>query len=421
MRRSARAGRRERAPRRWRLVVLSFVSGALSVLLLLALAYFGVRGFEAEGRLPERPARSDAELAATLAADSEEAAEQNRVDIGHHVRTLFERQQRDPNATLDFLLLSGGGDRGAFGAGFLLGWTKVATGATALPKFDGVSGVSAGSFIAPFAFLGTQTDYETIDRLFRDPKPDWVARRGLFFFLPENASLAAVPGLERDLRAQFDLRFAERIAQAGAGGRRVLLIQATDMDSGTGRVFDAVAAAREAVATGEPRILSDLLLASAAIPGAFPPREIAGRLYADGGIASNFFYGGPMPERDTFGATWRREHPGAPIPKTRYWVIINEYIQPRPVTVQPTWPALVERSIYVSVRSAEAIALRHLYALAEATELRGDGEVEVRWVAVPQTWKPLDDDPFDRATMRSLSGEGVRLGADPASWKTEAP
>ena len=413
-----RAGLRPQHP--WRLVVLSFVAGALSIVLLLTAAYVGIRWLDASARLPARPAMSDAQLAASLAADADEDAAENRADIDHHVRILYARQQRDPDATLDFLLLSGGGDRGAFGAGFLLGWTTVPPGANALPQFDGISGVSAGSFIAPFAFLGTHADYETIDRLFRDPKRDWVARRGLLFFLPGNASLADVPGLARDLRAQIDLRFAGRIAQAGAGGR-VLLIQATDMDRGTARVFDAIAAAREAVETGDPRILSDLLLASSAIPGAFPPREIGGRLYADGGIASNFYYGGPMPERDTFGATWRREHPDVPIPKTRYWVIVNEYIQPLPVTVQPTWPAIVERSIYVSVRSAEAIALRHLYALAEATRLRGDGEVEVRWVAVPPTWKPLDDEPFDGATMRALSDEGQRLGADPASWKTTAP
>ena len=77
--------------------------------------------------------------------------------------------------------------------------------------------------------------------------------------------------------------------------------------------------------------------------------------------------------------------------------------------MQPTWPAIVERSIYVSVRSAEA------------TRLRGDGDVEVRWVAVPQTWKPLNDQPFDKETMRLLSAEGRRLGADPNSWKTKAP
>lgn len=404
----------------WRRTILSFVSGALSVILLLVVAYFGIRKFDTGGRLPERQAKTESELAARCAADMKDAADENRADIAHHVQTLYARQQRDPNATLDFLLLSGGGDRGAFGAGFLLGWASVG-GENALPKFDGVSGVSAGALIAPFAFLGTQADLETIYRLVRDPKPDWVVRRGMFFFLPENASFADVPGLVRDLRSEVNLKIAERIARAGADGRRVLLIQATDVDSGTGRAFDAVAAAREAVATGDPKLLSDILLASAAIPGAFPPREIQGRLYADGGITSNFFYGGPMDESDTFGATWRRGHPNAPIPKTRYWVIINEYIQPIPVTLQPTWPAIVKRSIYVSVRSAEAIALRHLYAIAEATRLRGDGDVEVRWVAVPQTWKPLNDQPFDKESMRRLSALGRRLGTDPNSWKTKAP
>ena len=54
----------------------------------------------------------------------------------------------------------------------------------------------------------------------------------MFFFLPENASLADVPGLVRDLRAQVDLQFAERIGQAAStDGHRVLLIQATDIEA----------------------------------------------------------------------------------------------------------------------------------------------------------------------------------------------
>jgi len=225
----------------WRRTILSFVSGALSVILLLVVAYFGIRKFDAGGRLPKRQARTEAELATRFAADMKDAADENRADIAHQVQALYARQQRDPNATLDFLLLSGGGDHGAFGAGFLLGWASV-EGGNALPKFDGVSGVSAGALIAPFAFLGTQADLETIDRLFRNPKPDWVVRRGMFFFLPENASFADVPGLVRDLRSEVDLKMAERIARAGSDGRRVLLIQATDVDMGTARAFDAVAA-----------------------------------------------------------------------------------------------------------------------------------------------------------------------------------
>jgi hypothetical protein len=109
----------------WRRTLLSFVSGALSVILLLVVAYFGIRKFDTRGRLPERQAKTEAELAARFAADMKDAADKNRADIAHHVQSLYARQQRDPNATLDFLLLSGGGDRSAFGAGFLLGWASV--------------------------------------------------------------------------------------------------------------------------------------------------------------------------------------------------------------------------------------------------------------------------------------------------------
>jgi hypothetical protein len=105
----------------WRRTILSFVSGALSVILLLTVAYFGIRNVDTAGRLPKRKAKSEAKLAARFAADMKDAADKNRADIANHVQTRYARQQRDRNATLDFLLLSGGSDRGAFGAGFLLG------------------------------------------------------------------------------------------------------------------------------------------------------------------------------------------------------------------------------------------------------------------------------------------------------------
>src|SRR6476659_9771080 len=115
----------------WRLAILSFVGGVLSTILLLIVAYFGIRMFDAGGRLPERHAKTEAELAARFAADMKQAADENRSDNEHLVQSLYARQQLDPNATLDFLLLPGGGDRGAFGTGYLLGWSTVASGANA--------------------------------------------------------------------------------------------------------------------------------------------------------------------------------------------------------------------------------------------------------------------------------------------------
>ena len=179
--------------RSWRCAIVSFVAGALSIILILVVAYFGIRTFDTSGRLPARQEKTEAELAARFAADMKQAADENRLDNEGLVRTLYARQQRDPNTTLDFLLLSGGGDRGAFGAGFLLGWARVAPGPGALPKFDGVSGVSTGAFIAPFAFLGTPADYEMIDRLFRNPKPDWVERRGMLSSSPRTRASPRCP------------------------------------------------------------------------------------------------------------------------------------------------------------------------------------------------------------------------------------
>ncbi|MFO0005246.1 MAG: patatin-like phospholipase family protein, partial [bacterium] len=69
---------------------------------------------------------------------------------------MRERRAKDPNATLDVLAISGGGDWGAFGTGLLRGWGEVTDPAMKRPKFDVVSGVSTGALIAPFAYLGTE-------------------------------------------------------------------------------------------------------------------------------------------------------------------------------------------------------------------------------------------------------------------------
>jgi len=50
--------------------------------LLLVVAYFGIRKYDTGGRLPERRAKSDAELAARFAADMKEAVER----IGNWLR-----------------------------------------------------------------------------------------------------------------------------------------------------------------------------------------------------------------------------------------------------------------------------------------------------------------------------------------------
>ena len=61
-----------------------------------------------------------------------------------------------PLPSTAFLAISGGGDNGAFAAGFLNGWTQTGT----RPQFKLVTGISTGALIAPFAFLGPAYDKE---------------------------------------------------------------------------------------------------------------------------------------------------------------------------------------------------------------------------------------------------------------------
>src|SRR3954471_19516908 len=76
-----------------------------------------------------------------------------------------DRRSATTAPVFDILIISGGGDWGAFGAGFLKGWSKVpASDALAKPDFAIVTGVSTGALIAPFAFLG---DEESTDRILR--------------------------------------------------------------------------------------------------------------------------------------------------------------------------------------------------------------------------------------------------------------
>ena len=70
------------------------------------------------------------------------------------LRPVLRRGRKAP-PVIDILIISGGGDWGAFGAGFLKGWQKVpAQHPLAKPEFDAVTGVNTDALIARFAFLG---------------------------------------------------------------------------------------------------------------------------------------------------------------------------------------------------------------------------------------------------------------------------
>src|SRR5215470_2030449 len=374
-----------------------------------------------------RPPVTQQELLTLRTTSDEQVATANRKILDQllaHTKAEYDRYtagERPGPPVINILIISGGGDWGAFGAGFLQGWQQVpAQHPLAKPEFDAVTGVSTGTLIAPFAFLGDAPAIDEIVTLYRNPQPDWVQQRGMLYFLPNHISFAEVPGLEREMRKHITLAMLGRIAQVGGDGR-LLAVNATDLDTGTSQVFDLVVEAQRAVASGEVDRVHNIMLASAGIPGAFPFRMIDDELYVDGGVTGNIIYGGRIAEEDSLPALWQHAYPTLPIPPIRYWVIFNNQFRPGPAVTAPNWPAVVQRSLETSTRAATATALRHLFAMAEISRLKRKADIEVRIVSIPGDWSPPVPGVFIKETMNNLADLGEKMGADPASWSNAPP
>ena len=334
---------------------------------------------------------------------------------------LYNAGERKQPPVVDILILSGGGDWGAFGAGFLKGWQKVpAEHPLGKPEFDAVTGVSTGTLIAPFAFLGDPPSVDQIANLYRHPELDWVKQNGLLYFLPDNISFAEVPGLERKIRQYITLDLIRRIAEAGGNGR-LLLVNTTNLDQATAQVFDLVAEARRVADSGQIERIHNIMLASAGIPGAFPFRMINQDLYVDGGVTGNIIYGGRIAEEDSLPGLWQKAYPNLPALKFRFWVIFNNQFRAVPEATPPNWVAVIQRSLFTATRASTAIAIRHLFAMAEIARLKRKADVEVRVVSIPSDWSPPLPGTFVKETMNNLVDLGEKMGADPANWSTEPP
>lgn len=365
----------------------------------------------------ERAARSTQDLmAARRAEDMARASELRELTS----RFLSRMAAKPQPASLEILVISGGGDWGAFGAGVLKGWARV-KGELARPQFDIVTGVSTGGLIAPFAFLGDEQSIERIVQLYRNPYSDIAVSRSALFFLPNNPSFYVLPGLERQLQATVDQPMVERLAAEEASGR-ILLVNTTNIDLGDNRAWNLLAAARQALATKDNARLHAIMLASAGIPGVFPARSIGEYLYVDGAITGNILYAGESGGRGGgLLARWKAEHPRAPMPRVRYWVIFNNQLRFPPEIIRNRWPDLINRATIMGTQTSTVNSLRHLYALAELEKLRSGAEVQVRLISVPEEWVPSKPGTFVKEVMNQLADLGEKLGADPASWRSETP
>ena len=191
-----------------------------------------------------------------------------------------------------FLSVSGGSDNGAFGAGLLVGWSEAGN----RPEFKIVTGVSTGALTAPFAFLGPAYDQQLKEVYTTISARDVYWERGLIAALYDDA-LADTTPLWGLISRYANASMLDAIAREYAKGR-LLLIGTTNLDAQRPIIWNIGAIA----ASGHPDALElfrKIMLASAAVPAAFPPVmidvELNGQrhqeMHVDGGaIAQMFLY-----------------------------------------------------------------------------------------------------------------------------------
>lgn len=330
--------------------------------------------------------------------------------------------------TVDILIISGGGDYGAFGAGFLQGWgwnvTPDPDGNIGRPQFDIVTGVSTGALIAPFAFVGTAPQYDRVAQMYSAPKKEWFVSRSLVRILFGAESYMETSGLRAEVETQIDLDMVKAIAE-GEAADRTLWIGTTNLDLGILYPWDLTTEARRIADqdTNEGHSIGrfhDVLMASAAIPAVFPPVVIDSTLYVDGGTTSNILVDADLLGKNGPVENFRAAYPHLRLPKFRFWVIINNKIGVDERVVQPTWLSITKASVATAIRSSTIGSLKQLEAQTELQRCRGL-DVAFRFVCIPDDWVPPVDnpEPFDPRLMQSLIELGRRMGERGAAWRTD--
>ncbi len=320
------------------------------------------------------------------------------------------RGETGPLPPANYLALSGGGDKGAFGAGLLVGWTAAGT----RPEFKLVTGVSTGALIAPFAFLGPKYDEQLKAVYTNISNKDILRKRGFQAALIDDA-LADTAPLWRLAKKYVTAEMLHDIAVEHGKGR-LLLIGTTNIDSMKGVIWNI----GKIAASGKPEALGlvhRILVASAAIPAAFPPVlvdvEAGGKRYqemhVDGGASAQVFVYPPA-------FLLKQEAAAAGLDRERHeWVIRNARLDPDWSQVERRTLSIAGRAISSLIQTQGRGDLFRIFALTQR-----DG-VDFNLAYIPATFNAPRPEDFDTAYMRALFQFGYDAAAKGYPWEKAPP
>jgi hypothetical protein len=345
-----------------------------------------------------------------IGIDNEAIERESIASLRRELAYLAASGHRGPLPPAAFLAISGGGDNGAFGTGLQNGWPAAGD----RPDFKLVTGVSTGALIAPFAFLGPAYD-DQLKRLYTNISPaDIVTRRPLLAALTNDALADNAP-LWRLIEMEVDQALLDAIAREYEKGR-LLVVGTVDLDARQAVLWNMtrIAASRDPKALP---LFRSIMIASAAIPGAFPPVlidvEVQGQPYqemhVDGGTMSQVFVYPPKLNLKELGRQQgiNRER--------RVYVIRN-------ARLDPEWAQVERRTMSIAGRAISSLihtqGIGDLYRIYLTTQRDG---VDFNLAYVPASFNAPHPEDFDPDFMRALYQTGYEMAVRGFPWKKQPP
>lgn len=337
----------------------------------------------APGEAPTRP---------EFTADDEEVAQiPGMPDARFFADSVPDFQRALPSQPGPWLILSTGGEEGAYGAGFLNGWQQSGS----RPEFSVITGVSTGALMATYVFAGPQFA-EELHQVYTA-----VSATDIFEVAPTPESLVDTWPLAKMIDQRVTPKMLTAVAAEYKKGRRLFVIT-TDLDAGRPVVWNmgAIAAHGDDAAL---KLFRQVLLASASVEGMFPPAYITveanGRqfqeMHADGGVQGPLFFG---PEAYLV--------PGSPLklPATDLYVIVNGKLSTEFYMPSRTTAGILGRAIGLALKAGGRLQI----ALAGMAAKKAGVGFNVTYV--DDTFTQVGRGLFDPKYMNALYDFGLAQG-----------
>jgi predicted patatin/cPLA2 family phospholipase len=302
----------------------------------------------------------------------------------------------------EWLALSAGGADGAFGAGILNGWSAAGT----RPNFAVVTGVSTGALLAPYAFLGSRYD-EQLRTAFTTTTDADIFENG------QTATSLLDTWPLRDLLARLITpKLVADVADEYQRGRRLFVVT-SNLDLGRSVVWDmgAIAVHRDEAAL---RLFRNVLLASASLPGIFPPVFIDvesnghrfQEMHADGGIGGPFFV---APE------SWMTSTSQIHLPARKLYVIINGRLAPEFDVTAMNALAILGRAFSAAVKTGARVEVADVFSAAQRDS------IAFKLAHIGRDFEHTSHGAFDPDYMRALFEFGFQEARNGQAFRDTPP